>query len=467
MVTKPRITVITLGHVDHGKSTLVGRFLFEMGAVRAEEIERYATLGAEMGKSSFKYAWVMDRSDESRRRGLTLDLNYADVETRRREIHIIDAPGHRDFVRSMITGTTAADAGMLVMDAQEGIMPQTREHAQLAKLMGLERIVVALNKIDKLGYDPVAIGKSASEVREMLEGHGFKKIDVIPLSAWDGENITARTERMSWYKGRTLLEVLDILEPRGGPKGGSFRMPILQVLQLGVGTVVLGRIERGEVKEGDELLVMPSGKLGVVRSIEAYGKKIDTAEAGETVGINLRNIGKMDVARGDVLGPEEDPPKLVEDFTAKIVLIGNVGIVRQGWSPFIHCHTCAVPVRLEAIEMKLRPDSGEEVGEAEAGYLSEGDAAIVRMRALKPLMLEDAEHLPGMSRFALRVGKDTLGAGTCISLRTAEHFSSGQSEASRGFSYKHQKAGSAAKQLKKRKEDARKDIWGKPLEKEK
>jgi len=465
---KQRITVIVLGHVDHGKSTLVGRLLFEKGVVHAEEIERYAALGAEMGKASFKYAWVMDRSDESRRRGLTLDLNYADLETRRREIHIIDAPGHRDFLRSMITGTTGADAGLLVMDCQEGVMPQTREHAQLAKLMGLERMVVALNKIDKVGYDPAAIAKAASDVRSLLEGFGFQKPDVIPVSAWDGQNLTVRNEQMSWYKGRTLEEVLDVLEPRGGPRAGAFRMPVMQVLQVGgVGTVALGRIERGAVSEGDEVVVMPVDKIGIVRSIEAYGKKIKKAEAGETVGVALRNIGKLDIERGDVIGPVDDPPRAVEEFTAKIVIIGEAGIIRPGWSPYIHCHTTAVPVRLEAIEMKIRPDSGEAAGPADTGFLTSGDAAMVRMRPLKPLILESAEVLPGMSRFALRLGKETLGAGSCVSLRVAERLTVASDADTKGFSYKHKKVGSGAKELKKRKDEESRDIWGKPVDKEK
>jgi len=463
---KSRITVVVLGHVDHGKSTLVGRFLFEKGLVHPEEIERYAQLGAQMGKASFKYAWVMDRSDESRRRGLTLDLNFADLETRNREVHIIDAPGHRDFLRSMITGTTAADAALMVVDAQEGIMPQTREHAQLAKLMGVERVVVALNKIDKVGYEPAAIAKAAADLKGLLDGLGFKRSDIIPVSAWEGQNITSRGERMSWYKGRTLEEVIDGLEPRGGPKGGSFRMPVMQVLQIGgVGTVILGRIERGEVSEGDELLVVPAGKVGAVRSIEAYGKTIHKAEAGETVGIALRNIVRQDVSRGDVLGPESDMPRLAEELTAKMVLIGDAGVVKPGWSAYLHCHTAAVPVKLEAIEMKFRPESGEAAGEAETGFLVNGDAALVRLKPLKPLVIETADGLPAMARFALRVGRETIGAGSCVSVRPVE-MKEGAVAESKGFSYKWQKVGKGAKDQKKRKEDESRDIWGKPVKKE-
>jgi elongation factor 1-alpha len=463
---KKRITLVVLGHVDHGKSTLVGRFLFEKGLVHPEEIERYAQLGAQMGKASFKYAWVMDRSDESRRRGLTLDLNFADVETRNREVHIIDAPGHRDFLRSMITGTTAADAALMVVDAQEGVMPQTREHAQLAKLMGVERVLVALNKVDRLGYAQAAIGKAAAEMRAMLEGFGFSGVDVIPVSAWEGQNITSRGEQMSWYGGRTLEEVIDDIEPRGGPRTGSFRMPVMQVLQIGgVGTVVLGRIERGEVSEGDELAVVPAGKVGVVRSIEAYGKALKKAQAGETVGIGLRNIVRQDVSRGDVLGPEGDMPGLAEELTAKIVLFGDAGVVKPGWSAYIHCHTAAVPVKLEAIEMKFRPDSGEAASEAETSFLVNGDAALVRLKPLKPLVIEPAEILPGMARFALRVGRETIGAGSCVSVRPMER-KEGPAVDSKGFSYKWQKVGKGAKEQKKRKDEERRDIWGKPVKKD-
>ena len=463
---KKRITLVVLGHVDHGKSTLVGRFLFEKGLVHPEEIERYAQLGAQMGKSSFKYAWVMDRSDESRRRGLTLDLNFADVETRNREVHIIDAPGHRDFLRSMITGTTAADAALMVVDAQEGVMPQTREHAQLAKLMGVERVIVALNKVDRLGYAQAAIGKAAAEMRAMLEGFGFSGVDVIPVSAWEGQNITSRGEPMSWYRGRTLEEVIDDIEPRGGPRTGSFRMPVMQVLQIGgVGTVVLGRIERGEVSEGDELAVVPAGKVGVVRSIEAYGKALKKAQAGETVGIGLRNIVRQDVSRGDVFGPEGDMPGLAEELTAKIVLFGDAGVVKPGWSAYIHCHTAAVPVKLEAIEMKFRPDSGEAASEAETSFLVNGDAALVRLKPLKPLVIEPAEILPGMARFALRVGRETIGAGSCVSVHPMERMTGSAAE-SKGFSYKWQKVGKGAKEQKKRKDEERRDIWGKPVKKE-
>jgi elongation factor 1-alpha len=467
MAARKRVTIVVLGHVDHGKSTLIGRMLFEKGAVSAEEIERNATRGGRMGKASFKYAWVMDRGDESRRRGLTLDLNFADMETRHRDIHIIDAPGHRDFLRSMITGTTGADAALLVVDASEGIMPQTREHARLARLMGVGVVVVALNKIDRVGFDAGVIADAASDVRAMLEEHGFGSVDVIPVSAWEGQNLTERGPSMGWYKGRTLEEVFDHLEPRGAPEGGTFRMPVMQVMQIGgVGTVVLGRVERGEVAKGDEVMVSPVDKVGVAKSIEAYGKKLRRARAGETVGIALRGVARSDIARGDVLGPVDDSARLAEEFIARVVLFGDVGAVKAGWSPYVHCHSAAVPVRLEAIEMKYASDSGEAEGDENASFLQDGDAARVRFRPLKPLLIEPADVLPGMARFALRAGKKTVGAGSCVAVKVQEKAPAEiGGKKSPGFSYKHQKVGKAAREQKRRKEKAGRDVRGKTARK--
>ena len=462
---KKRVTLVVLGHVDHGKSTLIGRYLFEKGMVGQDELERYAALGAGMGKESFKYAWIMDRSDEARKRGLTLDLNFADVETPRREIHRIDAPGHKSFLKSMITGTTGADAALLVVDCQEGIMPQTEEHARLAKLMGLDHVVVVLNKIDKIDYGPEAIGLAATATRKLLEDLEIRKIDIIPVSAWEGENLTTCGEPMAWYDGRSLNDVMDCLEPRTITADGSFRMPVMQVIKIGgVGTVALGRIERGEIGEGDEVMVVPADKVGVVKSIEAYGKSLKKAISGETIGVALRNIGRGDIRRGDVLGSIEDPPRLADEFQVKMVLFGDVGVVKPGWSPYIHCHTAAAPVRLSAIDIKYHPDSGEEMDRSESGYLMKGDAALVRFKPLKPLIIEPGEELPGMSRFALRAGKKTQGAGSCISVTHTEKGSrTPEGKKSKGFSYKWQKTGKGAKDKKRRLDKKNRDIWGRPI----
>ncbi|MFO1532257.1 MAG: GTP-binding protein [Thermoplasmatota archaeon] len=459
---KGRISVVTIGHVDHGKSTLLGRLLLEKGVVTPEEVARLARQAALVGKESFQYAWVLDRGEESRARGLTMDLGYADLQTRNRKVHLIDAPGHQDFVRSMITGTTGADAALLVVDASEGIMPQTREHAQLAAAMGLRQVVVALNKADRVGYDAAKVGAAAKEMRDFLEPFGFARLDVIPVSAWEGENLTARSAKMSWYRGRTLEEALDGLEARPAANEGSLRMPIMDVITVGgVGTVAVGRIERGTLKEDEEVVAEPAEKRARVKSIEVHGQGVGSASAGETVGVALRNVAKTELSRGDVLGPEDDPPLAVDAFEARLAVTGEIGHAGIGWTATLHCHAASVPVRLDAILSSIDPSSGEELATAKP-YLSKGDVARVRFVPTKPVVLEGPEHGPALGRFALRVGKATVGAGSVVTVTPHEKKPGpGQSEA--GFSFKHQKTGAAARKKKEEISAKRRDIHGRPL----
>ncbi len=460
---KPRVSLVTIGHVDHGKSTLLGRLLVEKGVVTAEEIAQFERQATLLGKASFKYAWALDRSDESRARGLTLDLNYADFATRNRKVHVIDAPGHQDFVRSMITGTTGADAALLVVDASEGVMPQTREHAQLASAMGLRQVLVALNKIDRVGYDAARVARAASDVRSFLDAFGFDRVDVIPTSAWDGENVTRRGPALSWYKGRTLEEAIDALATRPAATAGPLRLPAMDVLAIdGVGTVLIGRVERGRLADGDELAIEPAGKTAVVKSIEIHGQRVDEAVAGDVVGVALRNVAKRDLARGDVAGHVDDPPVAVDAFEARVAITGEIGHAGPGWSPTLHCHAASASVRLADVLARIDPASGEERGEA-VGRLARGDVARVRLVPSKPVVVEGPEHGPALARFALRLGRATVGAGSVVSV--TPHVRDGAAgPAPAAFSYKHAKAGSAARRRKEQEDAENRDIHGRPVD---
>lgn len=461
---KPRVALVTIGHVDHGKSTLLGRLLMEKGVVPREEVARYERQAALLGKASFKYAWVLDRSEESRARGLTLDLNYADFLTRNRKVHLIDAPGHQDFVRSMITGTTGADAALLVVDAAEGVMPQTREHAQLASAMGLRQVLVALNKIDRVDYDAGRVAEAAAAVRSFLESFGFERVDVIPVSAWEGENITSRSAVMAWYRGRTLEEAIDGLEARPAQRDGALRLPAMDVLTVGgVGTVVVGRVERGAVREGDEVAIEPAGRFATVKSIELHGQGVEEAVAGDTVGVALRGLARTEVERGDVLGPVEEPPVAVDEFEARVAITGEVGRAGLGWTPVLHCHAAAVPVRLAEVLARIDPSTGVEQPSPEL-FLARGDVARVRFVNVKPLVIEGAAAGPALGRFALRLGRLTVGAGSCIAVTPHHKETSPATEVGAAFSYKHQKAGSSARRKKAQEEEKNRDIHGRPID---
>jgi elongation factor 1-alpha len=458
---KPRVSVVTIGHVDHGKSTLLGRLLVETGVVSAVEIARFEREARLLGKASFKYAWVLDRSAESRERGLTLDLGYADLSTRNRRVHLIDAPGHQDFVRAMITGTAGADAALLVVDASEGIMPQTREHAQLAASMGLTHIIVALNKIDRVDYDAKRVAERATEMRDHLSPLGFTSVIVIPVSAWEGENLTRRGPRMDWYRGRTLEEALDGLDARPAAAEGSLRLPIMDVLSVsGLGTVAVGRIERGTLREGQEVAIEPTHKVVQVKSIEIHGQAVDTASAGDSVGVSMRGIAKNEIGRGDVIGPEDDPPIAVDSFEARVAITADVGHAGPGWMATLHCHAATVSVRLDAVVSRLDPTSGEESASTRPA-LSKGDVARVRFVATKPVVLEGPEEGPALGRFALRVGRSTVGAGSIVSV--TPHVPETAATGEPSFSYKAQKVGAAARRRKEDEARERRDIHGRPL----
>jgi elongation factor 1-alpha len=464
---RPRVSIVTIGHVDHGKSTLLGRLLVEKGVVSPEEISRYERQATLLGKASFKYAWALDKSDESRSRGLTLDLAYADFSTRNRKVHLIDAPGHQDFVRSMISGTTGADAGLLVIDVAEGVMPQTREHAQLASAMGLRQMIVALNKIDRVGYDATRILAAASSVRDFLAAFGFDRVDVIPVSAWEGENLTSRSHVMAWYKGRTLEEAIDGLEARAAVGDGPLRLPAMDVLSVdGVGTVVIGRIERGLVHEGMEVAIEPAGKIATVKSIEIHGQSVEEGAAGETVAVALRGVARNEVSRGDVLGPVDaaESPVPVDSFVVRVAITADVGNAGIGWTPTLHCHAASVPVRLSEILARIDPTSGVEQEGATRPTLAKGDVARVRFVPVKPIVLEAADLGPALSRFALRIGRVTVGAGSCIEVvpHVKETLAAGEKPAA--FSYKHDKTGIAARKKKEKEAAENRDIHGRPLD---
>ncbi|MHB8585733.1 MAG: GTP-binding protein [Thermoplasmatota archaeon] len=465
---KPRITLVTIGHVDHGKSTLLGRLLVEKGVIAPETVAQYERQAALLGKASFKYAWVLDRTDEARTRGLTLDLNYADFATRNRKVHLIDAPGHQDFVRSMITGTTGADAALLVVDASEGPMPQTREHAQLAGAMGLRQVVVVLNKIDKLAYDAGRVASAAAEMRSFLEPFRFERIDVIPVSAWEGENLTRRTSVMQWYRGRTLEEAIDALAARPSTVEGSLRLPIMDVLSVGgVGTVAIGRVERGTIRSGEEVAIEPAGKVAVVKSIEVHGQSVEEASAGDTIGVALRNVGQSDIARGDVVGPvDPDAPVAVDAFEARLAISGDVGHVAPGWSPRLHCHAASIRVRLAEIISRIDPATGiASPAEGGAASLAKGDAAVVRFVPEEPVVVEGSDAGPALSRFALRTGRATVGAGSVTAVTPHVKAAADRpAPASLGFSYKHQKAGSAARRKREKDAAENRDIHGRPID---
>ncbi|WP_297508790.1 translation elongation factor EF-1 subunit alpha [Thermococcus sp.] len=424
---KPHVNIVFIGHVDHGKSTTIGRLLFDTANIPENIIKKFEEMG-EKGKS-FKFAWVMDRLKEERERGITIDVAHTKFETPHRYITIIDAPGHRDFVKNMITGASQADAAVLVVAVTDGVMPQTKEHAFLARTLGINHIIVAINKMDMVNYDQKAFEKVKAQVEKLLKMLGYKNFPVIPISAWEGDNVVKRSDKMPWYKGPTLIEALDQIPEPPKPIDKPLRIPIQDVYSIkGVGTVPVGRVETGVLRVGDVVIFEPASTIfhkpiqGEVKSIEMHHEPLQEAYPGDNIGFNVRGVGKNDIKRGDVAGHTTNPPTVVrpkDTFKAQIIVLNHPTAITVGYTPVLHAHTTQVAVRFEQILAKLDPRTGNIV-EENPQFIKTGDSAIVILRPTKAMVIEPVKEIPQMGRFAIRDMGQTVAAGMVISIQKAE-----------------------------------------------
>ncbi|MFP3130629.1 MAG: translation elongation factor EF-1 subunit alpha [Nitrososphaeria archaeon] len=423
MSQKPHLNLVVVGHVDNGKSTTMGHFLFNLGVVDPREVEEYAKESEKLGVGeTFKYAWVLDRLKEERERGVTIDLAFQKFETKKYFFTLIDAPGHRDFVKNMITGASQADAAILVVSAKEGETEtalaeggQAREHAFLLKTLGVNQLIVLINKMDATQppYSKERFEQVKKQVQDLLRLVGYKvdTLPIIPVSGWNGDNLTEKSDKMSWYNGPTLLEALDNLQVPPKPVDKPLRIPIQDVYSItGVGTVPVGRVVTGVLKVGDQVVVMPPGLKGEVKSIETHHTQIEKAEPGDNIGFNVRGIAKQDVRRGMVVGHPDAPPTVAKEFIAQIFVVYHPTAIAAGYTPVLHAHTVQQATTIVEIIQKIDPRTGQVV-EDHPKSIKTGDAALVKLKPLQPICLEVYKDFPEMGRFALRDSGRTVAAG--------------------------------------------------------
>ncbi|MBA1343502.1 MAG: Elongation factor 1-alpha [ANME-2 cluster archaeon] len=416
---KPHMNLAVIGHIDHGKSTLVGRLLYETGTIPAHLIEKYKVEAEERGKGSFAFAWVMDSLKEERERGITIDIAHKRFDTAKYYYTIVDCPGHRDFVKNMITGASQADAAILTVDAKDGVMEQTKEHVFLATTLGINQLIIAINKIDTVDYSEDRYNEVKEAVSALLKMVGYKLdgVNFIPTSALFGANISEHSKDTPWYTGPTILEGLDLFVAPEKPTGLPLRIPVQDAYTIsGIGTVPVGRVETGTMKPGDKITFMPSGATGEVKSIEMHHEEIPEAVPGDNIGFNVRGIGKKDVRRGDVVGPASNPPTVADEFTAQIVVLQHPSAITAGYTPVFHCHTAQTACTFLSIDKKLDPRTGQ-VAEENPTFIKAGDAAIVTIKPTRPMVIESYKEIPQLGRFAIRDMGATIAAGMCISTK--------------------------------------------------
>jgi elongation factor 1-alpha len=441
---KTHINIVVIGHVDSGKSTTTGHLIYKCGGIDKRTIEKFEKEAQEMGKGSFKYAWVLDKLKQERERGITIDIALWKFETPKYYITIIDAPGHRDFIKNMITGTSQADVAVLVVPASPGEFEagiskdgQTREHALLAYTLGVKQMIVAVNKMDSSAppFSEDRFNEIVKEVSSYIKKIGYnpKQVPFVPISGWHGDNMIEPSSNMPWYKGwevergdktitgKTLLEALDQSQPPSRPTEKPLRLPLQDVYKIGgIGTVPVGRVETGVIKPGMVVTFAPTGLTTEVKSVEMHHEALQEAIPGDNVGFNIKNVSVKEIRRGFVAGDSKnDPPKETASFNAQVIVLNHPGEIRNGYTPVLDCHTAHIACKFNEIKEKCDRRTGKATEEAPKAIKS-GDAAIVNLIPTKPLCVEAFADYPPLGRFAVRDMRQTVAVGVIKEVQKKE-----------------------------------------------
>jgi elongation factor 1-alpha len=429
---KQHVNLVVIGHVDAGKSTTTGHLIYKCGGIDKRTIEKFEKEAAEMGKGSFKYAWVLDKLKAERERGITIDIALWKFESPKFSFTVIDAPGHRDFIKNMITGTSQADVAILVCDSSVGGFEagiakdgQTREHALLAFTLGVKQMIVAANKMDdkSVMYSEARFKEITTEISSYLAKVGYKpkKVKFVPISGWAGDNMVDKSTNMPWYKGPCLLEALDQIKPPKRPVDKPLRLPLQDVYKIGgIGTVPVGRVETGLLKPGMVVTFAPSQLSTEVKSVEMHHESMPEAAPGDNVGFNVKNVSVKEIKRGNVAGDSKsDPPKGCDDFTAQVIVLNHPGEIRAGYAPVLDCHTAHIACKFAEIASKMDRRSGKILEESPK-FVKSGDAAMVKLVPSKPMCVESFQEYPPLGRFAVRDMRQTVAVGVIKSVTKSD-----------------------------------------------
>jgi len=441
---KTHINIVVIGHVDSGKSTSTGHLIYKCGGIDKRTIEKFEKEASDMGKGSFKYAWVLDKLKAERERGITIDIALWKFETNKFQVTIIDAPGHRDFIKNMITGTSQADCAVLIVAAgvgefEAGISKngQTREHALLAFTLGVKQMIVAVNKMDSTEpkYSEKRFKEIISEVSNYVKKIGYnpKNIAFVPISGWHGDNMIEPTNNMPWYKGwscerkdskaegKTLFEALDAIVPPQRPSDKPLRLPLQDVYKIGgIGTVPVGRVETGTLKAGMVVTFAPANITTEVKSVEMHHESLAEALPGDNVGFNIKNVSVKEIRRGNVASDSKnDSAKESASFNAQVIVLNHPGEIQKGYTPVLDCHTAHIACKFSELLEKIDRRSGKKIEDA-PHKIKSGDAAIVKLVPTKPMCVESFQQYPPLGRFAVRDMRQTVAVGVIKTVEKVE-----------------------------------------------
>jgi len=440
---KQHINLVVIGHVDSGKSTTTGHLIYKCGGIDERTIAKFEKEANELGKGSFKYAWVLDKLKAERERGITIDIALWKFLTPKYAVTVIDAPGHRDFIKNMITGTSQADCAILIIAAGTGEFEagiskdgQTREHALLAYTLGVQQLIVAINKMDTTKWSESRFNEIIKETTNFIKKVGYnpKTVPFVPISGFNGDNMIEPSSNCPWYKGwnketklgkaagKTLLEAIDAIDPPSRPTDKPLRLPLQDVYKIGgIGTVPVGRVETGVIKPGMVVTFAPAGVTTEVKSVEMHHEQLTEGNPGDNVGFNVKNVSVKEIRRGNVAGDSKnDPPKAAETFEAQVIVLNHPGQVSDGYAPVLDCHTAHIACKFKSINTKIDRRTNkaiEEKTEDKKLIIKSGDAAMVTLEPSKPMCVEPFKEYAPLGRFAVRDMRQTVAVGVIKSVK--------------------------------------------------
>ena len=412
------LKIVMVGHVDHGKSTLVGRLLHDTGFIPETKMSHVKKVCEDQGKG-FEFAFLLDGLEEERDQGITIDVAQMFFKTKKRHYVIIDAPGHKEFLKNMISGASNADVAFLMIDAEEGIQEQSKRHAYILLLLGIKQIAIVVNKMDLVGYSEEVFKNTREAYSQYLSTIGVKPRLFIPISAYHGDNVTEKSKHMAWYQGPSILEVLDNFSATSSREQAPFRFPVQDVYKFDKRRIIAGRVESGRVSVGDRVVFLPSGKTVKIKTIEKWNqpKLLSKAVAAESVGFTMEE--QIFVERGEIGCLPSQKATVSDRFTANLFWMGNKHL-QKGGKYLLKIATQEIECVIESIIRVINSSTLEEISK-NAHEVAKNEVAEIVIVTKKPVAFDSFDEIPETGRFVLVSDYDVQGGG--IILKKAEYFS--------------------------------------------
>ncbi|WP_315730246.1 MULTISPECIES: adenylyl-sulfate kinase [unclassified Bradyrhizobium] len=412
--TRPQVRIVIVGHVDHGKSTLVGRLLHETGSLPEGKLEMLKAVSTRRGMP-FEWSFLLDALQTERDQGITIDTTQIRFRTNARDVVLIDAPGHAEFLRNMITGASQADGAVLIIDALEGVRDQTRRHGYLLHLLGVRQVAVVVNKMDRVDFSAARFNEIKDEISAHLSGLGVKPAAVIPISARDGDGVAVRTSRIDWYKGPTVVEALDALEPARPLESLALRLPVQAIYKFDDRRIVAGRIESGQLQAGDEIVIMPAGKIAKIRTVEGWPTTPLTGPqgAGRSVGVTLDR--ELFIERGDVIAHVGKEPQATRRLHARIFWLHDAPL-KKGDGIVVRLGTRETRASVVAIEKAIDPGA---LASEETAAIARNHVGEIEIALAQPVAADPTAENPRTGRLVIEVNGRIAGGGLVLSADAA------------------------------------------------